>query len=295
MMANHAMFEDASAKVNLALHVTGVRDDGYHLLESLVVFTEFGDRISGQISSSNSFTITGPFAGQMNTCAAEDNLIIKARNALVNYALTKGITTPPTTLICQKNLPLASGLGGGSADAAATLRLLKKLWELDIADNDLTEIALKLGADIPMCLTNRPLIAKGIGEEIAELSSLPQFALVLVNPLIEVATPDVFSKLASKSNPPFDLIDIPGDLDNFIALLNRYRNDLQAPAIETVPEIGQCLDALSSTEPLFHRMSGSGASCFGVYLDLAHAKDARDRLIELYPNWFVAASRLKGL
>lgn len=293
-MANNVIFEDAPAKVNLALHVTGQRDDGYHLLESLVVFTQYGDRIAGQISDKDSLSITGPFANEMNTCAADDNLIIKARNALANFALSKGITVSPVSLTCEKNLPLASGLGGGSADAAATLRLLKKLWQLNITDADLIATALKLGADIPMCLQSTPLIAKGIGDEIEEVSGLPQFSLVIANPLVEVSTPEIFSKLKSKSNPHFDHAEIPNNLDAFVALLARYRNDLQSPAIETAPKIAQCLDALSSAEPLFHRMSGSGASCFAIFEDLTSAQNACDSIKQQNPDWFVTATPLKG-
>lgn len=293
-MANNTIFEDAPAKVNLALHVTGQRDDGYHLLESLVVFTQFGDQISGHISDENSLINTGPFAAEMNTCAADDNLIIKSRNALANYALSNDISTFPVALNCEKNLPLASGLGGGSADAAATLRLLKKLWQLDISDTDLAIIALKLGADVPMCLNNTPLIAKGIGDEIEAVLDLPRFALVLANPLIEVSTPEIFSKLKSKSNPHFDHPKIPNNLNDFITLLNNYRNDLQTPAIETASEIAQCLDALFSTKPLFHRMSGSGASCFGIYKDLTGAQEACHTIKSKYPDWFITATPLRG-
>lgn len=294
MMANKTIFEDASAKINLALHVTGQRNDGYHLLESIVVFTKFGDQISGHLSDKNSLTITGPFASEMAKCATDDNLISKARNALAKFALSKGINTFPVALICEKNLPLASGLGGGSADAAATLRLLVRLWQLDITDTDLAVIALKLGADVSMCLRNTPLIAKGIGDEIEDISNVPQFALVLANPLIEISTPKIFSRLKSKSNSCFDHVDIPNDLDGFLRLLNKYRNDLQPPAIETAPEIAQCLEALSSTKPLFNRMSGSGASCFSIYSDLTGAQNACDTIKNQYPNWFVTATELRG-
>lgn len=293
-MANNTVWEDAPAKINLALHVTGQRDDGYHLLESLVVFTQFGDQISGHISDENSLTITGPFATEMNTCAAGDNLIIKARNALANYALSNDISTFPVALSCEKTLPIASGLGGGSADAAATLRLLKKLWQLDISNAELLFIALKLGADVPMCLNSTPLIAKGIGDEIETVSDLPRFALVLANPLVEVSTPKIFSKLKSKSNPHFDHAEMSDNLGDFITLLNRSRNDLQAPAIETAPEIAQCLEALSSTEPLFHRMSGSGASCFGIFKDLTGAQEACNTIKNQYPDWFITATPLRG-
>ncbi|WP_162651990.1 4-(cytidine 5'-diphospho)-2-C-methyl-D-erythritol kinase [Lentilitoribacter sp. Alg239-R112] len=293
-MANKVLFEDAPAKVNLALHVTGQRADGFHLLESLVVFTKFGDRISGSISDKNNLSITGPFSTEMNACEPSDNLIYKARTALADFALAHGISTPPIALTCEKNLPVASGLGGGSADAAATLRLLIKIWQLDIAETDLTAIALKLGADVPMCLSSIPLIAKGIGEGIDVVSNLPQFALVLANPLIEVSTPGIFSKLKSKSNPGFDHVEVPCGLDDFLSVLNGYRNDLQEPAIDVAPEIEQCLDALCSTKPLFHRMSGSGASCFGIYKNMESAQVAYHLVKSQYPNWFTTATPLRG-
>ena len=176
-MDSSALSLTAHAKVNLALHVTGQRDDGYHLIESLVAFTDFGDQISAELSDENSFEIHGPFANALNSDQS-NNLIIKARDALVEFAKDKGLSTAPVSIRCEKNLPVASGLGGGSADAAAALNILLKLWALDISDDDLEKIALSLGADVPMCLKSLPLVATGIGEDIKLVTPFPQSNIV---------------------------------------------------------------------------------------------------------------------
>lgn len=294
-MANLQIIENAPAKINLALHVVGQRDDGYHLLESLVAFTEFGDRILGHISTENSFDIVGPFASELTADHAEDNLVIRARDALAHYAKDHNYSPAPVHLTCEKNLPIASGMGGGSADAAATLRLLIKLWKLEIPAADLANIAIDLGADVPMCLVNSPLCARGIGEDITLLSSFPQCHIIIANPLVAVSTPTVFKALSQKNNTA--MVD-PGPIttiSDLIRFLTQSRNDLENPAIDISPEIKSCLDALGATIPSFARMSGSGASCFALYQDEIQAKKAMDILTSKYPDWFVALSEIKGI
>lgn len=294
-MANLQIIENAPAKINLALHVVGQRDDGYHLLESLVAFTEFGDRILGHISTENTFDIIGPFASELTTGHAEDNLVIRARDALARYATEHNCPPAPVHLTCEKNLPIASGLGGGSADAAATLRLLIKLWKLEIPAADLANIAVDLGADVPMCLVNSPLCARGIGADITLLSSFPPCHIIIANPLVAVSTPTVFKALSKRNNAAMVDPDPITTISDLIRFLTQSRNDLENPAIYISPEIKSCLDALGATIPSFARMSGSGASCFALYQNEIQAKIAMDILTSNYPDWFVALSEIKGI
>jgi 4-diphosphocytidyl-2-C-methyl-D-erythritol kinase len=292
-MANLVLTEHAPAKINLALHVTGQRDDGYHMLDSLVVFSRFGDQISGYISDENGFVMTGPFAAEFDHSDHSDNLIIKARNALADYANQKGLSISPVHLTCEKNIPIASGLGGGSADAAATLRLLIDLWKLDIPSSDLSDMAIKLGADVPMCLLSNPLIARGIGEDITAINIGADCHMIIANPLVAVSTPQVFDQLKSKHNSALTCaLDITQQAQ-LIDILANARNDLEVPAKILLPEIQICIDALLKTKPLFARMSGSGASCFALYHDQDQMDFALKTLQQNLPNWFFTATELK--
>lgn len=283
----------AHAKVNLALHVTGQRDDGYHLIESLVAFTNFGDQISAKLSDENSFEIYGPFANTLNS-DPNDNLIIKARDALVKFATDNDFVTAPVSIRCEKNLPVASGLGGGSADAAAALNILIKLWALDISDEDLAKIALSLGADVPMCLKSQPLIAAGIGEDIKLIAPFPQSNIVLVNPMVEVSTPVVFKALHTKQNAPLSSNIKIDSFAQLLSVIEQNRNDLQIPAIGHCSEISNCLDALLQTKPACARMSGSGASCFALYENETDALNAEKMIANNHPDWFVQSTHLLG-
>lgn len=292
-MGSSAFSLTAHAKVNLALHVTGQRDDGYHLIESLVAFTDFGDQISAELSDENSFDIHGPFANALNSDQS-NNLIIKARDALVEFAKDKGFATAPVSIRCEKNLPVASGMGGGSADAAAALNILIKLWALDISDDDLAKIALSLGADVPMCLKSQPLVATGIGEDIKLVAPFPQSNIVLVNPMVEVSTPVVFKALQTKQNAPLSSSMKIEGFDQLICLIEQNRNDLQVPAISHCSEISDCLDALLQTNPACARMSGSGASCFALYENKTDALNAKKMIADNHPDWFVQSTHLLG-
>lgn len=292
-MASSSHSVTAHAKVNLALHVTGQRDDGYHLIESLVGFADFGDQISAEIADTNKFEISGPFASALEGDVG-DNLIVKARDALSIYAMEHDKQIQPVSLVCEKNLPVASGLGGGSADAAAALNLLVELWQLDISDEDLAKIALSLGADVPMCLQSDPLIAQGIGEELTPVMPFPKCHMVLVNPMVAVSTPLVFKSLQSKQN---GVLNCKPSFENFAELVETIktnRNDLQQPAIDQCPEIADCLDALLKTKPACARMSGSGASCFALYDTEDNARTAAQTIIDHQQDWFVTSTFLRG-
>ncbi|MCP8897196.1 4-(cytidine 5'-diphospho)-2-C-methyl-D-erythritol kinase [Shinella daejeonensis] len=284
-----AVIEPAPAKINLALHVVGQREDGYHLLDSLVTFTRFGDRIALSPADTDRFTLSGDFSGPL---AEEpgDNLVIRARDRLRAAVIAAGASAPPVHIHLEKNLPLASGIGGGSADAAATLRGLSRLWRAALPDGALTAIAIGLGADVPMCLASRPLVARGIGEALTP-ARIPSLDLVLANPLLGVSTPAVFGALASKRNAPLALpAPLPGH-NGWPALLSSLRNDLEAPARQTCPVIGTVSEALARSGARFVRMSGAGATCFGLYTSSQAAEAAAETLAQNHPAWFFKATQ----
>lgn len=286
----------APAKINLALHVTGQRPDGYHLLESLVAFAETGDRIGLSPSASDQFTLSGRFAGQVpdGSGTSGTNLVLRARDCLRQLVETQGKAAGPVHIHLEKNLPVASGIGGGSADAAAVLTGLNRLWNAGIAEPDMKTAGLGLGADLPMCLTGRPLAAGGIGEDITLLSSFPAFPLVLVNPLVHVPTPEIFRALDEKNNPPLDLPASPLSATGWLNALKTMRNDLEPPARLKAPQIVEASDLLTGMGARLVRMSGSGATCFGVFGSMAEAETAAAELSKARPDWYVAASKTAG-
>lgn len=296
----------APAKINLALHVTGQRPDGYHLIESLVTFADAGDEISIEPSDRDRLTFSGPFGGRL---AADfgTNLVIRALDAIRTAA--QGRRCPPVAIHLEKNLPLASGIGGGSADAAATLKGLNEFWGLGLSQAELMRIGLPLGADVPMCVYGKPLIARGIGEEI-EPVALPELPMVLVNPGVAVSTPAIFRALVKKENEalpvmsPFEVAisgqptEGSGSVQKLASLsdkmlgladyLRTTRNDLEAPALSIQPVIGDAISALEKSGALFARMSGSGATCFGIFADKAAAKSAKVSIGTSHPDWWIA-------
>ena len=279
------LIELARAKINLALHVVGQRPDGYHLLESLVTFADIGDRLTFTFSDRDRLTISGPFSAGIAPGAT--NLVTRARDGLRLLLADRGVAAPPVAIHLEKNLPVASGVGGGSADAAATLRGLLRLWQAeDAAADDMDALALSLGADVPMCLRERPALARGIGEDLSFLPRLPALPLVLGNPLRGVSTPEVFSRLRSKRNPAIEVLGPTG----WIFLLSRLRNDLETPARELVPEIGTVSALIAAQGALLTRMSGSGATCFGIIASTEHAEQAAAALREQKPHWYFHAS-----
>ena len=278
----------APAKLNLYLHVVGRRDDGYHLLDSLVAFADIGDRISAVPAPQLSLGITGPFAADL---AADDksNLVWRAAEALAQGLGRR----PAVALTLEKNLPIASGIGGGSSDAAATLRALCDLWQTRLDDRALAEIAATLGADVPVCLAGRASWLGGIGERVEVTPLLPPVALVLVNPGIALPTATVFKARRGAFSAPARFAAAPPDAAALAAVLAERRNDLTAAAIEQVPMIATVLDRLAATEgALLVRMSGSGATCFGLFATPQHAAAAAAALRSAAPRWWIAVGRL---
>jgi 4-diphosphocytidyl-2-C-methyl-D-erythritol kinase len=273
----------APAKINLALHVTGRRHDGYHLLESLVVFANFGDRVSVKRSLVDRFEISGPFRGDLPE--DETNLVIKARNALRNRFPGKA---DPVAIHLEKHLPISSGIGGGSSDAAAALRALAAHWNIE--PNGLSEIGLRLGADVPMCLEGKPLIARGIGDEIEPIGAFPHLPMVLVNIGISISTPQVFAALDRRDNPPLPLLTSIHSADDVCAYLAATENHLFSAAEKLCPSIGVTLVALQGTGARLVRMSGSGGTCFAIYRSDEDAQAAAASLRQRHPDWFVAAT-----
>jgi len=262
----------APAKVNLYLHVTGKRPDGYHTLDSLAVFPAVGDWVTASPGPKMSLTIDGPFGGALQ--ADSENLILRAARALGGGQ--------GAALGLDKHLPIASGIGGGSADAAAALLALRKLWGLA---TPLHEIALSLGADVPVCLGSRPARMSGIGEILLPAPKLPPFGMVLVNPGIAVPTPAIFRARTGAFSPPATL---PETWDNAAAMaadLAALTNDLQTPAITIAPIIADVLAALKTLPGcLLARMSGSGATCFGIFATPDQAATQAQSLNQ--PGWW---------
>ena len=278
--------EEARAKINLALHVTGQRPDGYHLLDMLVTFADHGDRLGFVRSQVDEFTLSGRFG---DTLAGDGgmNLVLKARDLLRE---TVGALAFPVHIHLEKNLPIASGIGGGSADAAATLRGLIRLWGVTLPKEALAALALRLGADVPMCLESRPLVARGIGEEIEPLPELPALAMVLANPLKGVSTPEVFRRLTVKNNPALSLALNPLETGDWLAAIDTARNDLEPSAREIVPEIAAISTMLQARGAALTRMSGSGATCFGIFATMTAARQAAAALHDERPDWYFQAT-----
>ncbi|SDU22496.1 4-(cytidine 5'-diphospho)-2-C-methyl-D-erythritol kinase [Stappia sp. ES.058] len=280
----------ARAKLNYALHVTGQRADGYHLVDSLVVFPAIGDRVGlDPAATVPGLSLSGRFAGDLGHSNGGDNLVVKAARRLAHHLGRDA----DAALALKKALPVASGIGGGSADAAATMRLLRDLWAPELDDETLADLAGDLGADVPMCLLSKPARVEGIGEIVTPLLAFPAHAVVLANPGVAVSTPDVFTALKTKTNKPLPAIPQDGfrDLPALCAWLNRTRNDLEAPARALAPGIGDTLDALARCPGVEQvRMSGSGATCFALLETVDAAQEAARALNDAHPGWWVAAA-----
>ncbi|WP_232845070.1 4-(cytidine 5'-diphospho)-2-C-methyl-D-erythritol kinase [Paracoccus onubensis] len=251
--------EHAPAKLNLALHVTGQRGDGYHLVDSLVCFTAIGDVVHlspGPLS----LAIAGPFGAGLDP--GDDNLCLCAARLAGGQAAIR----------LTKNLPVASGIGGGSADAAAVLRGLRRMGHV------LPGGLERLGADVPVCLASQPARMQGVGEQLTPLPPLPPLHLVLANPGLSLSTPQVFTQMENRQNPPLPPLPDFHDLATLIRWLRGTGNHLEAPALRLAPVIGEVILALRGTGAAFARMSGSGATCFGIFEDAARAAHAAKRL-----------------
>jgi 4-diphosphocytidyl-2-C-methyl-D-erythritol kinase len=279
----------ARAKVNLYLHVTGKRADGYHLLDSLIVFAETGDEIAVTAASDLTLTIDGPFGTGLD--AGPSNLVLRAAEALRNLAgIAQGAAIRLT-----KNLPIASGIGGGSADAATTLLALIDLWQLKPDRAALYKLAEKLGADVPVCLDGHPSFVGGIGEDIQPAGQLPSAHLLLVNPLVETPTPAVFKARRGDFTPPARWDQPPMSAQGLAIFLASRKNDLTAPAIIVAPVVADVLSAIAATKDcLLSRLSGSGATCFGIFADAAAAEAARQQIKTRYPGWWAVPAKIAG-
>lgn len=275
----------ARAKVNLYLHITGRRADGYHLLDSLIVFADTGDEIALAPAGTLSLAIDGPFAGGLG--AGPDNLVMRAAQALRELAGTR----TGAAIRLTKNLPVASGIGGGSADAAATLAGLCGLWDVAPDRAALHAIAARLGADVPVCLDGAASFVGGIGEDLAPARGLPPAWLLLANPKIATPTPAVFKARQGPFSKPARWSEPPRDFADFAARLQSSANDLTEAAISVTPAIRDVLAALAALPGcVLARLSGSGATCFGLFADEAGARAAESELRGARPDWWVTAA-----
>jgi len=290
------LVEEGRAKVNLTLRVVGRRVDGYHDLESLVAFADCGDRLALAPGPELKLDTTGPLAGDCGDVA--DNLVIRAALLLAEHV--PGLKLGEFTL--DKVLPVAAGIGGGSADAAAALRLLARLNDLALDDPRLLEVALLTGADVPVCLVSRASGMTGVGETLSPLA-LPKMPCVLVNPRVAVATKDVFAGLGLRNGELLvgatDVLQSPAwpedgaSLEEWVEALAENSNDLEPPAIRIQPVIGEVLSALNATNGAWlARMSGSGATCFAIYENTAEAQRASRKIRLVHPQWWVHAGVL---
>jgi len=283
--------EFAPAKINLTLHVLGRRADGYHEIESLVAFAGIGDRLTFQPGGRLALVVEGPTGAAAG--AGNDNLVLKAARALTDRV--EGLRLG--RFVLDKELPVAAGLGGGSSDAAAALRLLARTNGLMLHDERVRAAAQATGADVPVCLAPKARMMRGVGEILSDPMTLPELPAVLVNPGVAVPTKDVFTALAAPALPgppePDEFISIDTDAASLIPLLAGRRNDLQTPAIKLQPVIADVLRALErSANCLLARMSGSGATCFGLFGSHAAAEDAARQVLAAHPAWWVRATNL---
>ena len=282
-----SVHEAACAKVNLFLHVGERRADGFHPLQSLAVFAGAGDVLRAEPAPQVSLTIEGPFAAGLS--GEGDNLVLRAARALAAEAGTLA----GANLTLTKNLPVASGIGGGSADAAATLRALKALWHVEVADEALLDIAATLGSDVPVCVPSRAAWMEGRGEILTPVA-VPHMAMLLVNPGVAVPTREVFGALQNRSGVAMALPSGGfGNADALLAFLGRTRNDLEEPARRIQPVISEVLDRLADQpDVLLARMSGSGATCFALFANDTACTQAAMALQDARPGWWVAPSHI---
>lgn len=279
----------APAKLNLYLHVVGRRADGYHLLDSLVAFAAVGDEVRAAPAPALSLKLAGPQSTALKG-PVEENLVWRAAELLAARAGRE----PAASLELVKRLPVASGIGGGSSDAAAALRALDALWRLGLDEAALGALGVRLGADLPVCLLARAAWLSGVGERVEPAPALPPVVALLVNPGVGLATPSVFAMRQGPFSAPARFAAMPGDAAGLAALLAQRRNDLTEAAIALVPEIARVLERLERLEgALVARMSGSGATCFALFAEHAAAEAAAAQLHADEPRWWVAAAALR--
>lgn len=274
-MKTRAISRLARAKINLTLHVTGLRADGYHLLDSLVCFADMGDTLDFREAAELSLTVEGRFAQGVPT--DESNLVLRAARLLD--------ASQGAEISLTKNLPAAAGIGGGSADAAACLLGLAEMWDVPLPDD-----VSVLGADVPVCMSPVALRMRGVGEQLSIAPPLPPLWAVLVNPGVPVETPPVFKALKIKENPAMHALPEWSDAAQFAAWCAEQRNDLQEPAIQIAPVIRDVLAALGPS--LLARMSGSGATCFGLCASAEAAQSLASDIHAAHPEWWVTPTLL---
>lgn len=280
-----AATETARAKINLALHVLGRGPDGHHELDSIVAFADIGDVLTFEPAGEFAIAVSGPFAGDLPP--STDNIVCRAWAAAAGYASARGRPLRPLRVRLEKNLPVAAGLGSGSADAAATLRALFRLNGLTPSREESIDLALQLGADVPVCFFQQACRMRGAGERLTPLANFRPLPAVLVNPRIAVPTAAGFQALGLN---PGDSYRAPiADVDDPAS----WRNDLTAPALTLAPSIADVLAALEAQTGLrLARMSGSGATCFGLFEDAAAATRAAASLAAEHPRWWVKPTRI---
>jgi 4-diphosphocytidyl-2-C-methyl-D-erythritol kinase len=272
----------APAKINLFLHVGEKRADGYHALQSLAVFSEVGDELEFSSSCEFSLSIRGPFAAELS--AGDDNLVLKAARLMSLEA----------DMVLTKNLPVASGIGGGSSDAAAALRGLTKLWGMSGVDDDiLRELAATIGSDVPVCVASKPAWMEGRGEILSPVRGIPPMPLLLVNPGVTVSTGEVFRALNMRRGTGLRRVDAFGGFADLLAFLKITTNDLEVPAMALQPAIAETLQILAAQSGvLLARMSGSGATCFGLFESDDQVRNAAMTVSAEHPSWWVCATRI---
>jgi 4-diphosphocytidyl-2-C-methyl-D-erythritol kinase len=278
----------APAKINLFLHVGEKRDDGFHELESLAVFAQVGDLLTFAPSNALTLSLEGPFAAGLE--GESENLVLRAAQALAAHAGLRASAAIRLT----KNLPVASGIGGGSADAAATLRGLARLWGLDVAWPELRALAATLGSDVPVCVESRAAWMEGRGERLTPVGTFADMAMLLVNPGASVVTADVFRTLTARRG--LGKVDHAARMQSHadvLAFMKTTMNDLEAPARLIAPVIGDVLDELARMPGVeFWRMSGSGATCFAMFENDSAAELAAIALSHSHPQWWVRATKI---
>ncbi|WP_339028056.1 4-(cytidine 5'-diphospho)-2-C-methyl-D-erythritol kinase [Bradyrhizobium symbiodeficiens] len=291
-----ALIEEGRAKVNLSLRVVGRRADGYHDLESVVAFADCADRLTLEPGGELKLTTTGPLAAACGDTA--DNLVFKAARLLTDAVPNLKLGA----FALDKVLPVAAGIGGGSADAAAALRLLARLNDLSLDDPRLQKVALATGADVPVCLFSRACDMTGVGEQLLPLA-LPSMPCVMVNPRVPVATKDVFQELGLRNGELLvgatSVLRAPawpeegGSIADWVDVLETVANDLEEPALRIEPVIGEVLEALRGSAGVkLARMSGSGATCFAIYGSPADTHAAAEKIRRDHPGWWVHAGTL---
>ncbi len=280
----------APAKINLYLHVLGRRPDGYHDLDSLVAFATLHDVITASPSDELSLAVEGAFAADLSKAVAgPGNLVLRAARLLADHLGHEAAAA----IRLHKMIPVSAGLGGGSTDGAATLLALCRLWHVEVPFQLLTELASRLGADVPVCLASRTAYMSGVGEILTSAPEVPPLAVVLVNPRVALPTAEVFRALDGRFTPTSRPSYRPGDPISLIDGLRKTRNDLTEPAIRLAPAVRDVLAALESVPGVsIARMSGSGATCFGLFADSVAAQIAAEEIAGAHPAWWVRAGRL---